>query len=262
MDLGLKDKTALVVAASKGLGRAVAEELAAEGANLMICARNRDVLEAARDEIAKQTGADVRATTADVSQSEGITAVSSAAAQRVRPRGHLVTNAGGPPAGVFEMHDWAAWQRAVDLTLRSAVELTRVVLPGMRRAAMGARHPHHVDRRQAAGRQFDSLEQHPRRGHRLLTDARQRGCRRRRDGEHPPSRLHADRARRRADRRERDEGEHRRRRRSWRASSGRFRCIASPSPASSLLSPRSSRRSARATSPASRSSSTAAGSDR
>ena len=79
MDLGLKDKSALVVAASKGLGRAVAEELAAEGANLMICARSRDVLEAARDEIAKQTGADVRAVAADVSQSEGITAVTSAA---------------------------------------------------------------------------------------------------------------------------------------------------------------------------------------
>jgi 3-oxoacyl-[acyl-carrier protein] reductase len=137
MDLGLKDKTALVVAASKGLGRAVAEELAAEGANLMICARNRDVLEAARDEIAKQTGADVRALAADVSQSEGITAVSSAALSAFGRVDIVVTNAGGPPAGVFEMHDWAAWQRAVDLTLRSAVELTRVVLPGMRQRRWG-----------------------------------------------------------------------------------------------------------------------------
>ena len=125
MDLGLKDKTALVVAASKGLGRAVAEELAAEGANLMICARNREVLEAARDEIAKKTCADVRATTADVSQSEGITAVSSAALSAFGRVDIVVTNAGGPPAGVFEMHDWAAWQRAVDL------------LPGMRQRRWG-----------------------------------------------------------------------------------------------------------------------------
>jgi len=86
----------------------------------------------ARDEIAKQTGADVRAVAADVSQKEGIVAVTSAALSAFGRVDILVTNAGGPPAGIFEMHDWDIWQRAVDLTLRSAVELTRTVLPGMR----------------------------------------------------------------------------------------------------------------------------------
>ena len=137
MDLGLKDKVALVAAASKGLGRATAEELAAEGANLMICARNRDVLQSARDEIAAKTGRDVRAIAADVSQSEGIVAVTSAALSAFGRVDILVTNAAGPPAGMFEMHDWDTWQRAVDLTLRSAVELTRIVLPGMRQRRWG-----------------------------------------------------------------------------------------------------------------------------
>ncbi len=129
-------------------------------------------------------------------------------------------------------------------------------------AAMGTRHPHHVDRRQAAGRQFDSLEQHSRRGHRLLAHARQRGGGRWRDGEHARSRLHAYRAGRRAGQSRTRRKRAPRPRRSWRASSGRFQCIASPSRASSPLSPRSSRRSGRATSLASRSSSTGVGSDR
>ena len=137
MDLGLKDKVALVAAASKGLGRAIAEELAAEGATLVICARGREMLDAARDEIAAKTGVDVRAVAADLSQKDGITAVASAALSAFGRVDVLVTNAGGPPAGIFEMHDWDAWQRAVDLTLRSAVELTRLVLPGMRTRRWG-----------------------------------------------------------------------------------------------------------------------------
>jgi 3-oxoacyl-[acyl-carrier protein] reductase len=132
VDLGLKDKVAVVAAASKGLGRAVAAELAAEGATLVMCARGREMLEAARDEIASTSGTDVRAVVADVSTRDGIAALSGAALSAFGRVDILVTNAGGPPAGIFEMHDWDAWQRAVDLTLRSAVELTRAVLPGMR----------------------------------------------------------------------------------------------------------------------------------
>ncbi len=137
MDLGLREKVALVAAASKGLGRAIAEELAAEGATLVICARGQEGLSAARDEISAKTGADVRAIAADVSQSEGVAAVANAALSAFGRVDILVTNAGGPPAGIFEMHDWDAWQRAVDLTLRSAVELTRLVLPGMRARKWG-----------------------------------------------------------------------------------------------------------------------------
>jgi 3-oxoacyl-[acyl-carrier protein] reductase len=137
VDLGLKDRVALVAAASKGLGRAIAEELAAEGATLVICARGRELLESARDDISSRTGVDVRAVVADVSQQEGVSAVANAALSAFGRVDILVTNAGGPPAGIFETHDWEAWQRAVDLTLRSAVELTRLVLPGMRERKWG-----------------------------------------------------------------------------------------------------------------------------
>ena len=136
MDLGLRDKVALVAAASKGLGRACARELAAEGARVVMCARGRDALMAARDAIANETGADVRAVVADVSTAEGIDSVAREALKHGRVD-VLVNNAGGPPAGPFEKHDWAEWQRAVDLTLRSAVELTRHVLPGMRQRKWG-----------------------------------------------------------------------------------------------------------------------------
>jgi 3-oxoacyl-[acyl-carrier protein] reductase len=133
MDLGLREKVAVVAAASKGLGRAVAEELAAEGAEVVICARNADALYAARDEIVRDTRAKVHAVVADVSTLEGIQLVAQEAL--ARNEGHvdiLVNNAGGPPSGPFEKHEWATWQSAVDLTLRSAVELTRWLLPGMR----------------------------------------------------------------------------------------------------------------------------------
>jgi 3-oxoacyl-[acyl-carrier protein] reductase len=137
MDLGLGGKVALVAAASKGLGRAVAQELAAEGAHLVICARGDAALAAARDEIAASTGADVLAVTADVATLEGIELVARAALHR---HGHvdvLVNNAGGPPSGPFEKHDWEEWEKAVHLTLRSAVELTRWLLPDMRERQWG-----------------------------------------------------------------------------------------------------------------------------
>jgi 3-oxoacyl-[acyl-carrier protein] reductase len=137
MDLGLAGKVALVAAASRGLGRAIAEELASEGAALGICARGEAALRAARDQIAAHTGAEVHAVAADVSDREGIARVAREVLDRFGRVDILVTNAGGPPAGAFESHDWDAWQRSVDLTLRSAVELTRAVLPGMRERRFG-----------------------------------------------------------------------------------------------------------------------------
>jgi 3-oxoacyl-[acyl-carrier protein] reductase len=137
MDLGIAGKVAVVAAASRGLGRAIAHELAREGAILVICARGRELLERARDEIAAATGADIRAVVADVCELRGVDAVASEA---LLHHGHvdiLVTNAGGPPAGTFESHSWDAWHRAVDLTLRSVVEMTRAVLPGMKERRWG-----------------------------------------------------------------------------------------------------------------------------
>jgi len=137
MDLGLRGKVALVAAASRGLGRAIAVELAKEGTKLVLCARGADALAATRNEIASTTHADVHAVVADLSTLDGLQQVTRAALERFGNVDILVTNAGGPPAGTFDKHDWDAWQRAVDLTLRSAVEMTRAVLPGMRQRKWG-----------------------------------------------------------------------------------------------------------------------------
>lgn len=137
MKLGLRDRVALVAAASKGLGRAVAEELAAEGARVTICARGADALEQARAAIVERTGAQVQAIVADLATIEGIERVARAALTQHGRVDVLVTNAGGPPSGPFEQHGWEQWQQAVHLNLRSAVELTRQVLPGMRERRWG-----------------------------------------------------------------------------------------------------------------------------
>lgn len=137
MDLGLRGKVALVAAASRGLGRAIAVELAKEGANLVLCARGADGIAAARDEIASASGVEVHAVAADLSTLDGVQRVTREALERFGHVDVLVTNAGGPPAGTFDMHGWDAWERAVNLTLRSAVEMTRAVLPEMRKRKWG-----------------------------------------------------------------------------------------------------------------------------
>jgi 3-oxoacyl-[acyl-carrier protein] reductase len=137
VDLGLRNRVALVAAASRGLGRAIAEELAAEGAALVMCARDRHVLERARGEIAERTHVDVHVVVADVATREGTDSVVAEALARFGRVDVLVTNAGGPPPGPFEAHGWDTWERAVQLTLRSAVELTRLVLPGMKERRWG-----------------------------------------------------------------------------------------------------------------------------
>jgi len=137
MDLGLRGKVALVAAASKGLGRAIAEELAREGASVVMCARGEDALLAARDQIAKETGAEVIAIAGDVSRSEDVENIVSHALERFGRVDILVTNAGGPPSGKFESLSAEMWRSAVDLTLMSAVNLTARVLPGMKERKWG-----------------------------------------------------------------------------------------------------------------------------
>jgi 3-oxoacyl-[acyl-carrier protein] reductase len=137
MDFGLRGKVALVAAASRGLGRAVALELGAEGAKLVLCARGPDDLDAAKKFISTCTGVEVHTVVADLTRREHIELVTTEAMARFGQVDILVTNAGGPPAGVFETHSWDAWERAVNLTLRSVIELTRAVLPGMRSRQWG-----------------------------------------------------------------------------------------------------------------------------
>ena len=137
MDLGLRGKVALVAAASKGLGRAVAHELAAEGANLALCARDAGTLESTARAIAAATGVEVLAQPADVSDARAIGSFVDATLERFGRVDVLVTNSGGPPPGRFEVLDAAAWQQATNLTLFAPIEFARRVLPVMRERRWG-----------------------------------------------------------------------------------------------------------------------------
>ncbi len=137
MDLGLKNKVALVAAASRGLGRAVAEELAAEGASLIICSRKAETIQRVAGEIEKSTGAAVLGLAADVSDPADIGRLVNAGLGRFGRIDILVTNAGGPAAGQFESFTLAQWEDATRLLLHSAVELARKVLPGMKERGWG-----------------------------------------------------------------------------------------------------------------------------
>lgn len=137
MDLGIRGKVALVAASSRGLGRATAEALAAEGVQLVLCARGADALHATADDIRRAHGVPVEAVVADVAEPAGIAAVLAAAERAFGRVDILVTNTGGPPAGPFESHAPGAWDAAVRANLTSVVELVRGVLPGMKARRWG-----------------------------------------------------------------------------------------------------------------------------
>ncbi len=137
MDLGLKGKIAFVAAASKGLGRAVAEEFAAEGASLIMCARNAETLNLVAEQIAETSGVTVLPVIADVSNAEDVANAVQSGIEKFGRIDILVTNAGGPPAGRFEDLSREMWEAATRLTLNSVLELTRAVLPGMKQRQWG-----------------------------------------------------------------------------------------------------------------------------
>ena len=137
MDLGLTNKVALVAAASRGLGRAVAEELAAEGASLIICSRSEEKISQTAKEIAESTGARILGVAADVSSPDDVSRLTRLAMERFERIDILVTNAGGPPAGPFESFSLEQWDAATNLLLRSVVALTHAVLPGMKDRGWG-----------------------------------------------------------------------------------------------------------------------------
>src|SRR6476620_1107561 len=137
MDLGLKDKVALVAAGSRGLGRAVAEELAVEGASLVICARDAATLAETTAAIADQTGAHVLGVPGDVTDPVQVKNLVASGNERFGRIDILVTNAGGPPAGRFDQLTQEQWEKATQLTLYSAVHLAREVLQGMKARRWG-----------------------------------------------------------------------------------------------------------------------------
>lgn len=138
MDLGLKGKVAIVAASSKGIGRATAMGLAAEGARVTILARNEANLTKAAAEIRDVCQADVLAIPADVTSYDDIRRVVRSTVDRWKVVDILVNNAGGPPPGVFDEMDDAKWQSAFELNLLSTIRLIREVLPHMRKAGGGA----------------------------------------------------------------------------------------------------------------------------
>lgn len=137
MDLGLKDKVALVAASSQGLGFAVAEALAAEGAKLIMCARSEGPLSVACSAIAGRTGADVLGVAGDVSIETDIDRIVDAGITRFGAIDILVTNSGGPAAGGFDDLSQAAWDKGVSTLLTSVLAMTRRVLPGMKERRWG-----------------------------------------------------------------------------------------------------------------------------
>ena len=127
MELGIKGRTALVCAASKGLGKGCAMALAREGVNLVITARGKEALEATAAEIRKATGAKVTAVAGDITTLEG-----KAAALKACPSPDiLVNNAGGPPPGDFR--DWSRddWLKALGANMLTPIELIKATVDGM-----------------------------------------------------------------------------------------------------------------------------------
>jgi len=128
MDLGLRGLVAVVTAASRGLGKAIARGLAAEGARVAICARHETALRAAAAEI----GGDVLAVAADVTKGEDVERFIRTVAERFGRIDILVNNAGGPPSKPFVELSDEEWWAGVALNLMSAVRLSRQVVPYMR----------------------------------------------------------------------------------------------------------------------------------
>jgi 3-oxoacyl-[acyl-carrier protein] reductase len=137
LDLGLNGQVALVAASSKGLGRAVATALAAEGAKVMISGRGEPALRETAKEISEATGAEVGHHAADLTRADDIRALVQRTAERFGGVDVLVTNAGGPPAGTFGTVGDEDWRSAFELNLMSVVRLVREALPHMRERGGG-----------------------------------------------------------------------------------------------------------------------------
>jgi 3-oxoacyl-[acyl-carrier protein] reductase len=137
MDLGLKNRVAVVTGASSGLGRATAIELAAEGASVTINSRNQETLLQAADELRAATGASVLAVAGDVTDESATTEIITKTIEKFGRLDILVTNAGGPPSGRFVDFDAGSYRKAVELNLISGINLCRLAVPHMRERRWG-----------------------------------------------------------------------------------------------------------------------------
>jgi 3-oxoacyl-[acyl-carrier protein] reductase len=134
MDLGLKDKRAFVAGSSRGLGFATALTLAREGCKVAVNSRANENAKAAQEKITSETGAQAYGFAGDVSNASTADDLIQSVAEALGGLDILITNAGGPPAGSFELFDEAAWQKAVDTSFLSHVRLIRAALPHLRKS--------------------------------------------------------------------------------------------------------------------------------
>jgi len=138
MNLGLKDKTVLVAASSKGLGFAIARALAEEGANISIGSRSLRNISKAAELLKKETGVSVLASELDVTNDKSIEEWTRESLRHFGSIYGLVVNAGGPSPGTFDELTEDSWKSAYELTLMSAVRMIRHALPSMRENGAGA----------------------------------------------------------------------------------------------------------------------------
>ncbi|MHA1689797.1 MAG: SDR family oxidoreductase [Promethearchaeota archaeon] len=141
MDLGLKNKVAVVLASSKGLGLACAKGFYAEGAHVVICSRNESNLKRAEEEIKsmdkEQLGNEVMSLVADLSRGENIRHLIEKAMNRFGRIDILVHNAGGPPSKPVEDVSEEEWTHSINLNLRSFIRACDLVIPIMREQGQG-----------------------------------------------------------------------------------------------------------------------------
>lgn len=132
MDLNLNGKVALVVASSKGLGRAVAEQLALEGCDVMITSRDASQLLTVKGELQQIASGRIECCPCDITNAQDVAVLVKRTRETLGPVDILVNNAGGPPGGGFDQHDDENWQHAFELNLLSYVRLIREALPDLK----------------------------------------------------------------------------------------------------------------------------------
>jgi len=137
MDLGLQDKVAIIGGGSKGLGRACADSLAKEGANIVICSRNSAELDRAAKEISSACGVDVLPVAADLSRLEDIQTLIKRTVDHFGQLDILVNNSGGPPAGRSTDTTEEVWQQSIDMALMFFIRMSREAVPHMKRGKWG-----------------------------------------------------------------------------------------------------------------------------
>ncbi len=137
MDLGIKDKVALITAASQGLGKAVAWRLSMEGVRVIICSRSLDNLTKAVDEIVADTSGKLRTFACDVTDEKQVKRMVDDIVEEFGRLDILVCNAGGPPAGTAEDFELDDYRKALELNLLSTIHLCNLTVPHMKKHKWG-----------------------------------------------------------------------------------------------------------------------------